>query len=68
LGDGKKHGTGNESDQEAKTNGFELVVKIANAPPGALNAGAVLIRFSIHKEALPMQRFIRPSEFGFASR
>ena len=48
LSDTKKHGTGNENDQKAETTRFELVVKIANPPPDALNPGAASILFVIH--------------------
>jgi len=59
LSDTKKNGTGNESDQKAETTWFKLLVKIVvgtilNNPQDALNRGAVLIRFSIHKEVLRM--------------
>src|SRR5882724_9515523 len=49
LCDTKKNRTRNESDQDAQTTRFELLVKIANAPPDALNPSAMLIFLSVHK-------------------
>ena len=51
LCDAKKDRTGNESDQKTKTARLKFVVEIANAPPTALNPGAVIL-FSVHKGGL----------------